>query len=171
MLHDSGICALTSYHNDLPHGHNVYIDNHALLSIHFYKGRVEEVVYRLEGFLVQLRYNAELEIDGNVLLLNYVTKSITYATFKKGQMTEKMEESDLRVINRVFELNELEFLIGRVHANVIKYDFDKPPGVECTRQGNKIIVGFEKQGFINGLGFMVLIRGSHGGYDPDTLRN
>ena len=59
LLHDNGLCAVTSYHNDLSHGHNVYIDHQALLSLYFYKGRVEEVVYRLDGFLVQLRYNSD----------------------------------------------------------------------------------------------------------------
>ena len=44
-------------------------------------------------------------------------------------MTEKVEETDLRVINRVFELNELDFMIGRDHARVIKFDIDKFPGL------------------------------------------
>lgn len=32
-------------------------------------------------------------------------------------------------------------------------------------------MGFEKGGFINGLAFTLIFRGSHGGYNPDTHRN
>lgn len=41
LLHDNGVCALTSYHNDLPHGHNIYIDRQSLLSVNFYKNKIK----------------------------------------------------------------------------------------------------------------------------------
>ena len=86
-------------------------------------------------------------------------------------MTDRYEETDFNVINRVFELKELDFLIGRTHSKVMKYDFEKIPNIEYQKQGNKIIIGFEKNGFINGLGFTFLFRGTHGGYNVDTHRN
>lgn len=42
--------------------------------------------------------------------------------------------------------------------------------IECQKYGNKVVVGFEKNGFLNGLGFQFVFRGSHGGYNPDTHR-
>lgn len=86
-------------------------------------------------------------------------------------MIDKSEENDFAVFNRVFDLGELEFLIGTTHSRVVKYDFQKIPLIETQKQGNRIIVGFEKNGFINGLGFNFIFRGSHGGYNPDTHRN
>ena len=32
-------------------------------------------------------------------------------------------------------------------------------------------MGFEKGGVLGGLGFSLIFRGSHGGYNPDTHRN
>ena len=34
--------------------------------------------------------------------MNFVAKSIVYATFKKGKMVEKMEEEDENVRERIF---------------------------------------------------------------------
>lgn len=57
LLHDSGVSVLTSYYNDLMHGHNIFIDNYSLLSAIYNKNKVVEAVYRTEGFLVYLNYN------------------------------------------------------------------------------------------------------------------
>ena len=59
LLHDSGVSVLTSYYNDLMHGHNVFFDNYTLLSAIFSKNRVLEAVYRTEGFLTFLVYNQD----------------------------------------------------------------------------------------------------------------
>ena len=59
LLHDSGVSAITSYYNDLMHGHNVFFDNYNLLSGIFNKNKVIEAVYRTEGFLAYLLYNQE----------------------------------------------------------------------------------------------------------------
>jgi hypothetical protein len=142
LLHDDGISAITSFYNDLLHGHNIFFDNYGLLSAIYNKNRLVEGVYRTEGFLVNLSYNAEGELEGKAILLNYITKSIIYAVFKKGNMIDKSEESDFGVFNRVFELGELDFLIGTTHSKVIKYDFQKIPHIETQKQGNRIIVGF-----------------------------
>jgi hypothetical protein len=40
-------------------------------------------------------------------------------------MTEKIEETDFSIINRVFDLNDVDFLIGKKHSKAIKYDFEK----------------------------------------------
>jgi len=121
LLHDNGISVLTSYYNDLLHGHNIFFDNYGLVSANFVKNKISEVVYRTEGFLVYLNYNNDKELDGPAILLNYITKAVIHASFKKGNMIDKSEETDYNVINRVFDLGELDFLIGRTHAKVIQY--------------------------------------------------
>ena len=40
MLHDSGVSVITSYYNDLMHGHNIFIDNYTLLSAIFSKNKI-----------------------------------------------------------------------------------------------------------------------------------
>lgn len=70
-------------------------------------------------------YNTDGQLDGKTTLVNYLTKSILYSTFKKGQMTDKEEESDFTVINRVFELGEIDFLVGKKHAKALNYSFEK----------------------------------------------
>lgn len=46
LLHDDGISAITSYCNDLLHGHNIFLDNYGLLSAVFTKNKLTEAVYR-----------------------------------------------------------------------------------------------------------------------------
>lgn len=46
LLHDDGISAITSYYNDLLHGHNIFFDNYGLLSAVYNKNRIVEAVYR-----------------------------------------------------------------------------------------------------------------------------
>lgn len=62
LLHDCGISGITSYHNDQLHGHNIFFDNYGLLSAIFNKNKFVEVVYRTEGFLVNLAYNNDGEL-------------------------------------------------------------------------------------------------------------
>jgi hypothetical protein len=38
---------------------------------------------------VFLNYNSEGELEGKAVLLNYITKSIIYAEFRKGNMVDK----------------------------------------------------------------------------------
>ena len=40
MLHDNGVSMLTSYYNDLLHGHNILFDNYCLLSAIFNKNKI-----------------------------------------------------------------------------------------------------------------------------------
>ena len=40
MLHDYGVSVITSYYNDLMHGHNIFFDNYSLLSAVFSKNKV-----------------------------------------------------------------------------------------------------------------------------------
>lgn len=72
-----------------------------------------------------MSYNNEGQLDGKITLLNYVTRSILLCTFKKGVMVEKKEETDFTVINRIFDLGEIDFLIGKKHAKAVQYSFDK----------------------------------------------
>lgn len=68
-------------------------------------------------------YNSDGQLEGKATLINYLTKSIIYCTFKKGQMIDKEEESDFTVTNRVFELGEIDFLVGKKHARALNYNF------------------------------------------------
>lgn len=171
LLHDNGQSVITSYSNDLLHGHNIFFDNYALLSANYNKNKLVELAYRCEGFLVYLNYNNDKQLEGKTILLNYITKTIIYCKFKRGNMIDKTEETDYSIINRVFQLGQIDFLIGRTHAKIIKYEFDKIPFIQAQKQGNRIIIGFEKFGFINGLGFSLIFRGAQGGYNPDSNRN
>ena len=40
MLYDNGVCALTSYTNDLLNGHNILFDNSCLLSAIYCKNKI-----------------------------------------------------------------------------------------------------------------------------------
>jgi hypothetical protein len=40
LLHDCGLSILTSYYNDLMHGHNIFFDNYNLLSAIFSKNKI-----------------------------------------------------------------------------------------------------------------------------------
>lgn len=46
------------------------------------------------------------------------------------------------MINRVFDHQELELLVGRTHARVMNYDFERIQNIEFQKHGNKIVVGF-----------------------------
>jgi len=121
LIHDGGLSVITSYVNDLMHGHNVFFSQHCLLSAEFAKGKLVEGVYRTDGFLGYFHFNSESQLEGKCILLNYTSKTITYANFKKGIMFDKREEGDFTLLNRVFDLGEFDFLIGRVHFRVMKY--------------------------------------------------
>jgi len=57
LLHDSGVSVISSYSNDLLHGHNIFFATDSLVSAYFTKNKLTEVVYRMEGFLIILTYN------------------------------------------------------------------------------------------------------------------
>ncbi len=104
LLHDNGTNVISSYYNDLLHGHNVFFTNSCLLSAEFNKNKLVEGVYRTDGILLAVSYNNDGQLDGKIVLLNYVTKGIMVCVFKKGVMVEKKEETDFTVINRIFDL-------------------------------------------------------------------
>ena len=70
----------------------------------------------------------------------------------------------------MFDLGEVDCIVGQAHARVLKYEIERSHNIEGQKFGNKLTVGFEKGGLVNGLGLTVLFRGSHGGYNPDTHR-
>ncbi len=125
LLHDNGTSVISSYYNDLLHGHNIFYMQHCLLSAQFNKNKITEAVYRTDGFLLLANYNPECQLEGRCIILNFVNKNIVYTTFKKGVMTEKSQQTDFSVINRVFDLNDVDFLIGKKHSRALKYDIDK----------------------------------------------
>jgi hypothetical protein len=57
-------------------------------------------------------------------------------------------------------------MIGKVHAKALKYDIDRVNSIIAQKYGNKLTVGFDKNGLINGLGFTIIFRGIHGGFNP-----
>lgn len=71
----------------------------------------------------------------------------------------------------MYELNDIDFLVGKVHAKTLLYEFEKVSSIGCQKYGNKLTFGFEKNGLINGLGFTIIFKGSHCGYNADTHRN
>lgn len=171
LLHDNGLSVICSHFNDLMHGHNIFYSQHCLLSSQYSKGKLMETVYRTDGYLAHLFFNGEQQLDGKCKLLNYTAKSITYAVFKKGILVQKYDETEFTVLNRVFDLGQYQLLIGREHHRAIKYEIQKENHIEGQKYGNKLAVGFEKGGLMNGLGFTLIFRGSHGGFNPDTHRN
>ena len=89
VIHDNGISALTNYYNDLKHGHNIFYMENCLISAEFIKNKCKEAVFRIPGFLLFMKYNKDQQPEGRCVLLNYSTKTIIYASFRKGSMIEK----------------------------------------------------------------------------------
>ncbi len=89
LIHDNGLSVVTSYLNDLMHGHNIFFSQHCLLSAEYVKGKMVEAVYRTDGYMAHLAYNNEGQLEGKNKLLNFINKSITYTYFKKGALVEK----------------------------------------------------------------------------------
>lgn len=130
------------------------------------KGKIIDCVYRTDGYMAHLFYNNEGQLEGKCKLFNFISKTLTYASFRKGVMLTKEEETDFTMLNKIFELAEYDFVIGRVHTSTLKYDFKKANNIEGQKYGNKLTIGFEKGGLINGLCFTLIFRGTHGGYNP-----
>lgn len=57
LLHDNGTNVISSYHNDLLHGHNVFFRNSCFLSAEYVKNKLSEVVYRTVGLMMITFYN------------------------------------------------------------------------------------------------------------------
>lgn len=76
--------------NDLLHGHNIIFSHHCLISGDFYKGKLCDIAYRTDGFLGHFLLNNDEQLHGKCSLLNFVSKSITYATFRKGILLQKV---------------------------------------------------------------------------------
>jgi hypothetical protein len=102
LIHDCGLSVVTNYLNDLMHGHNIFFSQHCLLSAEYVKGKIVEAVYRTDGYMSHLTYNSDGQLDGTAKLFNFISKSITYATFRKGAILDKSEEKDYTLLNKVF---------------------------------------------------------------------
>jgi hypothetical protein len=76
------------------HGHYIFFSQYCLLSAEYIKGKIAEAVYRTDGYMTHLTYNSDNQLDGTAKLFNFISKSITYATFRKGAMLDKSEEKD-----------------------------------------------------------------------------
>lgn len=84
LIHDNGTNVISSYYNDLLHGHNIFFTDHRILSAEYYKNRITDCVYRTDGFTLFTVYNSEGLLDGRCILMNHIHKSILYCIFKKG---------------------------------------------------------------------------------------
>lgn len=57
IIHDNGVSAITSYYNDLKHGHNIYFSENCLISAEFCKNKCKEIVFRIPNYLLFIKYN------------------------------------------------------------------------------------------------------------------
>lgn len=169
IIHDNGTSAITSYMNDIKHGHNVYYKENCILSIEFNKNKVKECVLRIPNYLLLIRYNKDNKPEGKALLAVYESRSIYYILFRKGIVVEKREERDQSIINKFFDLENIEHLVGGDHARALKFDIEKDRNIACQVISNKFCVGFYKKGFMNGLGFILMIKNPQ--QNVDSVRN
>ena len=142
LLHDSGISILGNYSNDLLHGHSILFSQHCILSGEFLKGKLVEGVYRTDGFLLQMELNADGQLEGKSILLIYSSKKLNYLEFRRGVMVKKEEEKDAAILSRIFEIGDLTGLVGKIHAKVLKYEFERSHNIEGQKYGNKLTIGF-----------------------------
>ena len=142
LLHDNGVSLLGNFLNDALHGHNIFFAQHCLLSTEFSRGRIIEAVYRTDGFLLHALFNQEGLLEGKCHLLNYSSKSLLRAEFKRGAMVAREEEGDAPLLSKVFDLGEVECVVGAVHARVLRYEIDRSHSIEGQKYGNKLTVGF-----------------------------
>lgn len=89
LIHDCGVSVITNYLNDLMHGHNIFFSQHCLLSAEYVKGKIVDCVYRTDGYMAHLYYNSEGQLEGKCKLFNFISKTLTYASFRKGVMLTK----------------------------------------------------------------------------------
>lgn len=74
--------------------------------------------------------------------------------FKQGKIIGKTFQQDNVFLNRVFVHNNLSTLIPIHHLKSLDFQI-KAPYLEIIKRNSSITVGFHKQGFINGLGFIL----------------
>jgi hypothetical protein len=55
----------------------------------------------------------------------------------------------------VFDAGNLDSLLPAEHIRNINFELAKSKDIEIVRRGSKITVGFTKNGFLNGLAFIV----------------
>lgn len=169
LLYDNGMCIITSFNSngDL-HGHNVVVDCGRFISIDYESSLVRSLVYRVDGYLLALKYNQGGLLHGTCWLVCYSEQKIYGLEYEKGGLSEKKEEESKALKKVVFEDDNLQEIVGKRHSEVLKYQIPKRNNVCCSKLGNKIHVSFVKNNAMNGLGFSFMIRGTHGGYNPET---
>ena len=87
-------------------------------------------------------------------LIDFQNEEIIYAMYKQGKIVGKALEQDNIFLNRVFVHKNLSTLIPINHLKSLQFEF-KAPHLEIIKRNSSITVGFHKQGFINGLGFIL----------------
>jgi hypothetical protein len=101
------------------------------------------------------RFNSNEQLDSSATIINYESKEIIYANVRKGQIIERIEERNESILSKVFDLGNLESLLPTEHIRNINLELAISKDMEIVRRGTKITVGFSKNGFLNGLAFIV----------------
>ena len=79
---------------------------------------------RVPNYMLYLRYGIIHNYgminecpDGKGVLVDYQSRNIIYLSHRKGQLVDKRMEEENVILNKVFELDNIDILIGTEHAN------------------------------------------------------
>lgn len=132
---------------------------------------------RVPNYMLYLRYGIIHNYgminecpDGKGVLVDYQSRNIIYLSHRKGQLVDKRMEEENVILNKVFELDNIDILIGTEHANAINLDFKKDELITSVKSGNKLNFGYYKRGLINGLGVTLVTKDSSNAFNVDTHR-
>lgn len=91
LFHDN-TCSLASYNNNSElHGKNVFYKTRSLISVEFVRNRIIDIVYRVDGFLLYLKYNEYAQIDGNCYIISFIDRSIHQLYYQRGHLQSKVK--------------------------------------------------------------------------------
>lgn len=108
-------------------------------------GKVQEVAYRIDGYLLFLIYNSLGVLEGKGLLVNFMEKKVYRLLFERGIMKEKKEEDSQGINAKVFDDNNFSDLIGETHSQALLYDVSRND-IRATKEANKLQVCFVNKG-------------------------
>jgi hypothetical protein len=118
---------------------------------------VQEAVYRSREEMLFMRYK-EGFVEGDAIMVDYGKREIHYARFVKGGVVARRTETDHILIERVFNLRQLDLLLPKKHAKALTFELEFSSDLLVSRKSSKISVGFSKNKHIEGLGFTLLVK-------------
>lgn len=62
-------------------------------------------------------------------------------------------------------------MIGDNHAAAVKFEIERDQNIASQKVSSKLQAGFYKKGFLNGLGFNLLIKDPHLSFDSSRASN